>query len=153
SPEEKRALSARTAAFSEQDLIRFFDQLLKLDNELRWTSQPRFHLEVGFIKLAKIAFVRDIEELLREVKDGGPIQPKREEKPAPAPSRPPEPKPELKPSSNFSETFTQRVEEKSAITSVYVQKADRIERSGDNIQIVFTNATQLSMAQSKEHKS
>jgi DNA polymerase III subunit gamma/tau len=153
SPEEKRALSARTAAFSEQDLIRFFDQLLRLENELRWTSQPRFHLEVGFIKLAKIAFVRDIEEVLREVKDAGPIQPKREEKATPAASRPPDPKGEVKASSNFSETFTQRVEEKSAITSVYIQKADRIERNGDNIQIVFTNATQLSIVQSKEHKS
>jgi DNA polymerase III subunit gamma/tau len=156
SPEEKRALSARTAAFSEQDLIRFFDQLLRLENELRWTSQPRFHLEVGFIKLAKIAFVRDIEEVLREIKDGGPIQPKRQENPPPAPAaspRPPEPKGEVKPSSNFSETFTQRVEEKSPITSVYVQKADRIERNGDNVQIVFTNATQLAMVQSKEHKS
>src|SRR6185295_6066938 len=70
SVEEKRALGSRANRFSEQDLIRFFDTLLRLESELRWTSQPRFHLEVGFVKLAKIGHVRDIEEVLREVKGG-----------------------------------------------------------------------------------
>src|SRR5215471_18309315 len=70
SPEEKRILTERAAKFSEQDLIRFFDMLLRLESELRWTSQPRFHLEVGFIKLAKVGHVRDIEDILREVKAG-----------------------------------------------------------------------------------
>src|SRR6476659_5728721 len=80
SPEEKRVLVERAAFFSEQDLIRFFDLLLRLENELRWTSQARFHLEVGFIKLEKIGFVRDIEDVLREVKGGGTtIQAQREE--------------------------------------------------------------------------
>src|SRR6266513_2876402 len=68
SAEEKRAMASRADAFSEQDLIRFFDMLLRLESELRWTSQPRFHLEVGFIKLAKIGHVRDIEDVLREAK-------------------------------------------------------------------------------------
>src|SRR5437660_2444706 len=49
--EEKRALASRADKFSEQDLIRFFDTLLRLESELRWTSQPRFHLDVGFVKL------------------------------------------------------------------------------------------------------
>src|SRR6185295_3936758 len=71
SAEEKRALEHRAAGFSEQDLIRFFDMLLRLENELRWTSQARFHLEVGFVKLAKVGYVRDIEEILREIKQGG----------------------------------------------------------------------------------
>src|SRR5215467_2960638 len=68
--EEKQALSARANSFSEQDLIRFFDMLLRIESELRWTSQARFHLEVGFVKLAKIGYVRDIEDVLREVKGG-----------------------------------------------------------------------------------
>src|SRR5205809_4707543 len=91
SSEEKRALGARAERFSEQDLIRFFDILLRLENELRWASQPRFHLEVGFVKLAKITHVRDIEEVLREVREGGEQSPqrlaspaKREEKPSAA---------------------------------------------------------------------
>src|SRR5437870_6940397 len=91
SAEEKRALAARAEKFSEQDLIRFFDMLLRLENELRWTSQARFHLEVGFVKLAKVGHVRDIEEVLREVREGGEQSPqrlaspaKREEKPSAA---------------------------------------------------------------------
>jgi DNA polymerase-3 subunit gamma/tau len=179
SPEEKRALTSRAAAFSEQDLIRFFDMLLRLENELRWTSQVRFHLEVGFIKLAKIGFVRDIEDVLREVKGGSPTaapvaaapvrtpaaptipelpktpkvespkfertsEPKTAEKPAPAASEE---------AYTFADIFNRRVEEKSPITAVYVQKADRVERIGDDVRIIVANATQFSQLQSKEHKS
>jgi DNA polymerase III subunit gamma/tau len=175
--EEKRALAARASSFSEQDLIRFFDMLLRLESELRWTSQLRFHLEVGFIKLAKVGYVRDIEEVLREVKDSGLSgSPSQSSAPSPSPAparRMPEPKraieepkrtiesrpPEEKPSpptpvpSAFAEDFGRRVEEKSATTAVYVQKAERIERKGDTIQIVLANATQLSLLQSKEHQA
>src|SRR5437762_3612056 len=101
--EEKRALGSRADKFSEQDLIRFFDSLLRLESELRWTSQPRFHLEVGFVKLAKIGHVRDIEDVLRDIQNPNseiripkspapsssplPPPPKREEKREPADSQ------------------------------------------------------------------
>src|SRR5438477_5862599 len=86
--EEKRLLAVRAEAFSEQDLIRFFDMLLRIENELRWTSQPRFHLEVGFVKLAKVGYVRDIEEVLREVKGSADAAP-----PSAAPADRPKPSP------------------------------------------------------------
>src|SRR5205814_9074638 len=104
SAEEKRALAARAEAFSEQDLIRFFDMLLRIENELRWTSQARFHLEVGFVKLAKVGYVRDIEEVLREVKGGGTPQ-----KAAAPPDRSrtkQEEKPTAMESFTFSDIFT-----------------------------------------------
>jgi DNA polymerase-3 subunit gamma/tau len=168
--EEKRALATRASSFSEQDLIRFFDMLLRLESELRWTSQLRFHLEVGFIKLAKVGYVRDIEEVLREVKDGGPSTSPAPARRTPEPRRAieepkrtiesrPESKPEEKPSlptpvpSGFADDFGHRVEEKSATTAVYVQKAERIERKGDTVQIVLANPTQLSLLQSKEHQA
>src|SRR5438128_7621575 len=100
--EEKRALAARAEKFSEQDLIRFFDMLLRLENELRWTSQARFHLEVGFVKLAKVGHVRDIEEVLREIKDTGNV---------PAPSRPSVPPKRPEPIT-FADIFIRRVEDK-----------------------------------------
>src|SRR2546422_5703203 len=83
SADEKRTLAARSEHFSEQDLIRFFDMLLRLENELRWTSQGRFHLEVGLIKLAKVGHVRDIEEVLREMKGTGEQTPQRVTLPGP----------------------------------------------------------------------
>jgi len=150
SAEEKRALASRADAFSEQDLIRFFDMLLRLENELRWTSQARFHLEVGFIKLAKVGHVRDIEEVIREVKGSATPPPKR----APEPERAPQQQPgEGQESFSFADIFNRRIEEKSAITAVYVQKAERVERAGDIVQIVVTSPTQLSLLQSKEHKT
>ena len=71
SPEERAQIFSQSEQFSEQDLIRFFDMLLRLENDLRWTSEPRFHLEVGCIKLAKIGQLRDIEEVIRDLKGGG----------------------------------------------------------------------------------
>jgi DNA polymerase III subunit gamma/tau len=182
--EEKQALSVRANSFSEQDLIRFFDMLLRIESDLRWTSQARFHLEVGFVKLAKIGYVRDIEDVLREVKGGqgvssapsNPLPPRPPapsspsiSRPAPAPPAPPRqptPAPQTpivekknpvsesgSGSSNFSDIFIQRVEDKSGITAVHLQKAERIERTGDAIRVVMLNPTPLAMLQSKEHKS
>jgi DNA polymerase-3 subunit gamma/tau len=171
--DDRQALLNRGAALSEQDLIRFFDLLLRLENELRWTSQPRFHLEVGFIKLAKIGHLRDVEDVLREMKGGGgsrtpsvPVTPERRDQPKPEekkPSgilaRPVAPAPQEtrlaapEDSDTFAGTFSKRVEDKSGTTAVYVQKAERIERKGDIIQIVLASPTQLSLLQSKEHKA
>jgi DNA polymerase-3 subunit gamma/tau len=157
SAEERRALADRAGAFSEQDLIRFFDMLLRLETELRWTSQPRFHLEIAFIKLAKIAHVRDIEEVIRELKGGAPQAPKavsvREKPPQQNPLQRAEIKAPPHDSSTFADVFTRKLEEKSATTAVYVQKAERVERTGNAVQIVLATATQLSLLQSKEHKA
>jgi DNA polymerase-3 subunit gamma/tau len=157
--DEKRALSERASAFSEQDLIRYFDMLLRLESELRWTSQARFHLEVGFIKLAKLGYVRDIEEVLREVKGGGAapavarsIPPPRERNESASAGASRSPLPEGN-SLSFAETFAQLVEQRSATTAVYVQKAARVERSGETVKVIVLNPSQLALLQSKEHKS
>jgi DNA polymerase-3 subunit gamma/tau len=68
--EEKAELARRAESFSEQDLIRYFDLLLRLENDLKWTSQPRFHLEIGLVKLAKAGHMRDIEDVIRDLKQG-----------------------------------------------------------------------------------
>jgi len=161
SADEKRVLAARAGSFSEQDLIRFFDMLLRIDNDLRWTSQARFHLEVGFVKLAKVGYVRDIEDVLREVKEGaGPLpqSPARRLKPAP-PEGASQPKPPEKPdpapagSDSFADMFNRRVEDKSATTAVYLHKAERIEQTADGVQVVMSNGSPLAMLQSKEHQA
>ncbi len=154
SADEKRALASRAERFSEQDLIRFFDMLLRLENELRWTSLARFHLEVGLVKLAKIGHVRDIEDVLREVKQGaGAIAPA----PVPAAPRKPQPDPSPKPPDSsdtftFADIFVRRVEGQSPAAAVYLQKAERIERTGDAIQVVLAGEAALAMLQSKDHK-
>ena len=175
SADEKRALAACAGSFSEQDLIRFFDMLLRIESDLRWTSQARFHLEVGFVKLARVGYVRDIEEVLSEVKGGGSNNPSprpprapavttaRPTAPAqaplaPAPPRQSEKKPNpaaaIAPESiSFADIFTRRAEDKSPTTAVYLQKADLIERNSETVRILVSNTTVLAMLQSKEHKS
>ena len=69
--EERSRITSQSEQFSEQDLIRFFDLLLRLENDLRWTSEPRFHLEIGCIKLAKVGQLRDIEEVIRDLAPAG----------------------------------------------------------------------------------
>jgi DNA polymerase III subunit gamma/tau len=165
SPEEKRALAVRAENFSEQDLIRFFDALLRLESELRWTSQPRFHLEVGFVKLARIGHVRDIEDVIREIQGGSvPANPKSEiripKSPAPAaPPVPPASKPEEKQEEKssqeftFADIFTRRVEDRSGAAAIYLQKADQIERTESGVSVHFSNNAAMTMLQSKDHKA
>src|SRR5262249_31779291 len=138
--EEKRAMASRAEGFSEQDLIRFFDMLLRLESELRWTSQARFHLEIGFIKLAKVGHVRDIEEVIREVKGGDRSGPSSTPPPASTPRAPytppkstetvsrPAPTQHPPPSESlaFRDLFNRKVEEKSPIAAVYLHKAERV---------------------------
>ena len=91
-PDERSRIVTQAESFSEQDLVRFFDMLLRLENDLRWASEPRFHLEVGCIKLAKVGHLRDIEEAIRELKSGpeaGADPPPVTSKPKPSrPARP-----------------------------------------------------------------
>jgi DNA polymerase-3 subunit gamma/tau len=93
--EEKTELARRGGSFSEQDLIRSFDLLLRLENDLRYTSQPRLHLEVGLVKLAKAGHMRDIEDVIRDLKGGTApaVSAAAPAAPAPARSAAPAPRP------------------------------------------------------------
>jgi DNA polymerase III subunit gamma/tau len=165
SPEERAALKGASAKFSEQDLIRYFDMLLKLETDLRTTAQPRFYLEVGFIKLAKVGHLRDIEEVISELRDAKPpagsltAVPIKSSAPPPRPAIPPKPPASPAPAprspalpEGFKEKFTRRVEERSATTAVYVQKAERIEQRGDSVEIVMPTAY-LPALETKEHRA
>jgi len=70
SPEDKKMLASDSRKFSEQELVRNFDMLLRLEYELKGTSQPRFHLEAGLVKLAMAGRVRDIEDVIRDFRQG-----------------------------------------------------------------------------------
>jgi DNA polymerase-3 subunit gamma/tau len=176
SAEEKQEMAVRAERFSEQDLIRFFDMLLRIENELRYTSQPRFHLEANFIKLARIGYVRDIEDVLRDLKSGAtpsntaaaPPRPGSNVMPKPViePTRPPQapqapqaPRPPqpIGPSgsgqsADFKDVFRSRVEEQSPTTAVYLAKAARIDRTEDGVEVVMADATGFAMLDTKDHR-
>lgn len=137
--EEKTELARRAEAFSEQDLIRYFDLLLRLESDIKWTSQPRFHLEIGLVKLAKAAHIRDIEDVLRDLKQGPagpssssrepagqtarPAQPAQAENPRPAASTPP-PRPAPQPTPAPKPPVPQAPSRAAAATAAQSGRAD-----------------------------
>jgi DNA polymerase-3 subunit gamma/tau len=82
-PHSERAKLAELARlFSEEDLSRFFQILLRTESEMRYSLQPRFHLELGLMKLVHARRLASLESLLGEL--GGS---KPGEKPGGGPAR------------------------------------------------------------------
>jgi hypothetical protein len=110
------------------------------------------------VKLAKIGHVRDIEDVLREIQNPQseiriakspapsssplPPAPKRDEKKEPAGAQ----------EFTFADIFTRRVEDRSGAAAVYLQKADRIERTDSGVSVFLSNNAAFAMLQSREHK-
>jgi DNA polymerase-3 subunit gamma/tau len=94
SPEDKKVLASDSGKFSEQELVRNFDMLLRLEYELKGTSQPRLHLEAGLVKLALAGRVRDIEDVIRDFRKGVSPSPVSVKPPIPSiPAKPAPPAP------------------------------------------------------------
>jgi DNA polymerase III subunit gamma/tau len=63
-PADLARLAALAKQFSEEDLTRFFSILVATEGELRWSSQPRFHLEMGLMKLVQLRRLASIEQVI-----------------------------------------------------------------------------------------
>lgn len=53
--------------FSEEDLVRFFQILVKTENDMRYALNPRFRLELGLIKMVHAGKLGSLEALLAEL--------------------------------------------------------------------------------------
>jgi DNA polymerase-3 subunit gamma/tau len=53
--------------FSEQDLLRFFQILTKAEEDIRNSSQPRFQLEIGLVRMAQARRLFLLEEALSRI--------------------------------------------------------------------------------------
>ncbi len=83
---DERARVARVAEkFSEEDLTRFLQILLRTHSELSYKQEQRFHLELGLLKLVHAQRLLPIEELLSQA----PASAGRAAAPVAAPSRAP----------------------------------------------------------------
>ncbi len=76
------------AHFSEEDLTRFFQILVAAEGEMRWSSQPRFHLEMALTRVLHARRLVSIEELIRQL--GGAAPPSSAEPPAKSSSQLPQ---------------------------------------------------------------
>ncbi len=67
--EESERLAAMAQNFTEENLTRFLEILLALNQQLRHSTQPRFHLELGLLKLVDAERLVAIEDLLAQMEN------------------------------------------------------------------------------------
>jgi DNA polymerase III subunit gamma/tau len=102
---DERARAGRIAdKFSEEDLARFLQILLRMHSELGYRQEQRFHLELGLLKLVHAQRLLPVEELLSQATPVGsstaggasrtvPTPPARPAAAPAAPGRPQRPSP------------------------------------------------------------
>jgi DNA polymerase-3 subunit gamma/tau len=64
SPAEQERMAALAAAFSEEDLTRYLQITLDIYRDLQFSLQPRFHLELGLLRMVHAGKLLGIEEAL-----------------------------------------------------------------------------------------
>jgi DNA polymerase-3 subunit gamma/tau len=72
--EERARLAELAKLFGEEDLARFFNLLLRVESEMRYSLQPRFHLELGLMKLVHARRLASLEGLLAQLGPPGPVE-------------------------------------------------------------------------------
>jgi DNA polymerase-3 subunit gamma/tau len=98
---DERARAVRTAAlFSEEDLTRFLQVILRTFDELNYRQEPRLHLELGLMKLVHLQRLLPLEQILSSLPGAArppaanprPAQAIPVQAPRPAPVEPVKPK-------------------------------------------------------------
>jgi DNA polymerase-3 subunit gamma/tau len=84
---ERQKLAEIASQFSEEDLSRYLQLSLDLFRDLQFSLQPRFHLEIGLVRLVQAGRLLPIEEALAQLSTPGPRPPSPPAKPAPPPPR------------------------------------------------------------------
>jgi DNA polymerase-3 subunit gamma/tau len=69
---ERRKLAEIASQFSEEDLSRYLQLSLDLFRDLQFSLQPRFHLEIGLVRLVQAGRLLPIEEALAQMSATGP---------------------------------------------------------------------------------
>ncbi len=69
--EQRKEIGELAARFSEEDLSRFFNLLLRAESEMRYALAPRFHLELALIKMVHARRLASIETLLSGLGSAG----------------------------------------------------------------------------------
>ena len=64
SPEEQKRAARTAALFSEEELTRFLQVLLRTFDELGYRQEQRFHFELGLLKLVHLRRLLPVEEVL-----------------------------------------------------------------------------------------
>jgi DNA polymerase-3 subunit gamma/tau len=85
SADEQRRAARSAALFSEEELTRFLQMMLRTFDELGYRQEQRFHFELGLLKLVHLRRLLPMEEVLSSL--GAAPRPGTAARPAPAPAR------------------------------------------------------------------
>lgn len=67
SPDERARANGSAALFSEEDLTRFLQIMLRTFDELNYRQEQRFHLELGLVKLVHLQRLLPVEQFLSQL--------------------------------------------------------------------------------------
>jgi DNA polymerase-3 subunit gamma/tau len=70
SPDEQRRAARTAALFSEEELTRFLQVMLRTFDELGYRQEQRFHFELGLLKLVHLRRLLPMEEVLSQLGGG-----------------------------------------------------------------------------------
>jgi DNA polymerase-3 subunit gamma/tau len=84
SPAQRQRMAEIAAQFSEEDLTRYLSLTLEVFKDMQASLQPRFHLEIGLVRLVQAGRLLPIEEALASLGGESP----RQQAPTPAPPTP-----------------------------------------------------------------
>jgi len=87
SPDEQRRAARTAALFSEEELTRFLQVMLRTFDELGYRHEQRFHFELGLLKLVHLRRLLPIEEALSQLPSAPSTRVQQSAKPG-APSLP-----------------------------------------------------------------
>src|SRR5579862_9003636 len=72
---QRARLAEIASSFSEEDLTRYLALSLELFKDLQFSLQPRFHLEIGLVRLVQAGRLLPIEEALARLQGAPPLPP------------------------------------------------------------------------------
>ena len=70
-PQERERLAEFAGRFSEEDLLRSLDVLTRIEDGLRWSPEPRFHLEMALLRLVEMPRLAAFDRLLDQLDQPG----------------------------------------------------------------------------------
>ena len=161
-PAEMGRAGELAADFSEEDLTRFFQILVAAEGEMRWSSQPRFHLEMALTRVLHAKRLVSIEELIKQL--GGSGSPSLPEPPAKGSTQLPQTPPasrftaaaparalaELPASpapvrASFVESLKAAVAQRSPLVSSLLEHAHDFRQTPAGVEIEFRTADRFSL--------
>ena len=150
---ERQRLAEMAGQFSEEDLTRYLQLSLDLFRDLQFSLQPRFHLELGLLRMVQAGRLVSIEEALAAVGTerargrGGEGAIRDAAKPAPRTQHPaPSPAPSTQnpsPSSWRQKLHATLMELGMAFTADAIEHSEIVEANGE---LRFTTPREFSIA-------